>query len=257
MIKDSQLDLLCPLWDAPPGVKAFFTYRYGGVSTGPYGDVAGFNGLNLGLHSGDKIEDVMANRKLIRQLLPDEPKWLHQVHSTRVVEADFVESEPEADASFTVNKNTVCVVMTADCVPVLLCDTHGEIVAAAHAGWKGLVNGVLQNTVNTMRTYLGEEKREILAWIGPHIRQKSFQVQKDVVDIFCKSCLNRVAESAIIKNEAGYQLNLSMFVVEALRLVGVQNVKDCGLDTFSEADKFYSYRRDRITGRHAAIIYRN
>lgn len=256
MQRKPEIALLAPQWRAPNTIRAFFTYRSGGLSTGPYGALDGLNGLNLGRHAGDNPHNVRANRRLLSSFLPSEPRWLRQVHSTRVLEADQVECEPDADASFTLKENIVCVVMTADCVPVLLCDVHGKIVAAAHAGWKGLANGVLQNTVNAMREHVGDTKRDIIAWIGPHIRQEHFQVQQDVVDIYQASNLKNVAGAAIIKNGAGYQLNLALFVKEALRQVGVDNVSDCQLDTYADAEKFYSYRRDRVTGRHAAIIYR-
>jgi YfiH family protein len=163
-----ELEVIVPEWNAPENIKAFFTLRSGGMSACAYGDKDGFCGLNLGNHVGDNKYSVRGNRRIVTDMLGAEPKWLSQVHSSRVVRA-----EEQADAEFTTAAGIPCVVMTADCVPVLLCDKKGIVIAAAHAGWKGLADGVLQNTVAAMRKEIGDEA-EIIAWIGPHI-QRSFR----------------------------------------------------------------------------------
>lgn len=142
-----ELEVIVPEWNAPENIRAFFTLRSGGMSAGAYGDKDGFCGLNLGNHVGDNKYSVRGNRRIVTDMLGAEPKWLSQVHSSRVVRAEDNNTEEQADAEFTTAAGIPCVVMTADCVPVLLCDKKGTIVAAAHAGWKGLADGVLQTTV--------------------------------------------------------------------------------------------------------------
>src|SRR6185312_1184403 len=156
---------MVPQWEsAPRNVRALSTLRAGGVSRVPYDDGAGGGGLNLGLHVGDQEADVLENRRILRSLLPAEPVWLEQVHGTEVFHANKVANVPRADASIATQAGMVCVVMTADCLPVLFCDAGGKIVAAAHAGWRGLAGGVLERTVAAMRE---AGAGEILAWLGP------------------------------------------------------------------------------------------
>jgi polyphenol oxidase len=147
------LQSLRPDWpDLPAGVTALTTLRSGGVSGGPYGDGSnGGGGLNLGLHVGDAIDSVRENRDLLQAVLPTPPAWLTQVHGTRVVNAAAVTTAENADASIAGGAGAVCAVLTADCLPVLLCDAMGRVVGAAHAGWRGLLNGVLENTVQAMQ----------------------------------------------------------------------------------------------------------
>ncbi len=147
--------------------------------------------------------------------------------------------------------------MTADCVPVLFCEKNGKAVAAAHAGWRGLADGVLQACVEAMSGKLEDSSAEIMAWIGPHIRKESFEIREDVADYYRNSKLSGVCGEAIEKKADGsMRLDLSIFVREALRLSGVSEVYDCGLDTFSDPKRFYSYRRSGRTGRHGAFIYK-
>lgn len=251
-----QLEVLKPNWDAPSSVKAFFTYRYGGVSAGDFGSADGFNGLNLGTHVPDSPYNVRANRSIVRELLPADPAWLSQVHSTKVLRAEEVKGAPEADASFTALDDTVCVIMTADCVPVLFTDEKAQVVAAAHAGWKGLANGVLQETVKAMRGAMSDKNSQILAWIGPHIRQESFEVKEDLLSFYSQSVLADHLADAVLKKDQSYYLSLAKLVKAALNSVGVNAIWDCELDTFSDRQKFFSYRRDKQTGRHGAFIYK-
>lgn len=161
------MNLIIPEWSAPKNVRAFSTVRHGGVSESPYqGDDTGKNGLNFGMHVGDSPLAVKKNRAILREELPAEPVWLNQVHGTTVVNGENVTGVPDADASFAEKKGIVCTIMTADCLPVLLCDRAGTVVAAAHAGWRGLAGGVLENTIAVMR---GKTDSEIMAWLGPAI----------------------------------------------------------------------------------------
>ncbi|MEY4730430.1 MAG: hypothetical protein RL020_1588, partial [Pseudomonadota bacterium] len=138
-------DWITPDWPAPKNVRALITTRSGGVSTGP------FASMNLGAFLNDDAQAVKANRSILRRHLPAEPKWLRQVHGTKVVEADNLQSLTEADASVATKVNTVCAIATADCIPLLLCNEAGTVVAAAHAGWRGLCAGVIENTLQAMK----------------------------------------------------------------------------------------------------------
>ena len=167
-------DWIIPCWPAPARVRAFVTTRAGGVSAGPYAS------MNLGLRSGDAPEHVLQNRSLLRQALPAEPKWLRQVHGSGVVRADQMQGEVEADAAVTGAGATVCVVMAADCMPVLLCDRGGGVVGAAHAGWRGLSGGVVEQAVREM----GVPAVQLMAWLGPCIGPARFEVGGDVLAAF-------------------------------------------------------------------------
>ncbi len=253
---------LIPDWPAPANVRAFFTLRTEGFSSGPYGDIFGNNGLNLGLHTGDDKETVLANRKLLNRFQCKDIKWLSQCHSTKVLNAEDVQTEPpKADASVTTKPNIGCVVMTADCLPVLLCTSDGEVIGAAHAGWRGLADGVIQETVKEMRKKLKEGKvtgteTEILAWLGPRIGKDAFVVQDDVRQHYLNSALKDGVEENIKPFSEGYLLDLAGMAKLALAQVGVTQVFDSGLSTYENPELFYSYRRDGITGRHGAVIYK-
>ena len=165
-------DWIVPDWPAPKCVRSLITTRNGGVSRGPCAS------FNLGLRTGDDAQAVAANRALLRELLPQEPRWLKQVHGARVVAADSITAPPEADASVARVPGTVCAIMIADCLPVLLTDRSGCIVAAAHAGWRGLAAGVVEATVRAMEVAPGE----VLAYLGPCIGPGAFEVGADVYD---------------------------------------------------------------------------
>ena len=158
--------LIIPDWPAPLNVKALQTTRAGGISSPPY------DSLNLGDHVGDSPLAVERNRILLNRLLPSEPVWLEQVHGIRVANADMAGCLPQADACIARHRAAVCVVMTADCLPILLCDRQGSVVAAAHAGWKGLAAGVIEATVRAMEV----APENIMAWLGPAISQEAFEV---------------------------------------------------------------------------------
>ncbi|MDH5301620.1 MAG: peptidoglycan editing factor PgeF [Gammaproteobacteria bacterium] len=239
-------ELMRPNWPAPTGVCALTTTRAGGVSVAPY------DRLNLADHVGDDIAHVLENRRLLRDSLrlPAEPVWLQQVHGTVAVPAGPGQVGAVADASYTHARGVVCAVMTADCLPVLFCDRDGRSVAAAHAGWRGLVNGVLEQTVSKMD--VAPEK--LLAWLGPAIGPAAFEVGGEVRQAFVDH--QAQAAQAFVVNRPGHFL-ADLYALARLRL------QACGVDaiyggeycTFSQPDCFFSYRRQSRTGRMASLIW--
>jgi polyphenol oxidase len=248
------MDLIFPDWtDAPANVGAFSTIRTGGVSQAPYDDGTGGGGLNLGVHVGDDLERVRRNRALLRALLPAEPAWLSQVHGGRVLDAATAQEAPEADASIATRTGAVCVIQTADCLPVLLCDVHGKAVGAAHAGWRGLAQGVLENTVAEMRA---AGASEIAAWLGPAIGPRQFEVGQDVREAFAGRDAAMAAAFAPLAAQPGkYLADVYALARSVLRKAGVERVSGGGFCTVSDPARFYSYRRDRVTGRMASLIW--
>jgi YfiH family protein len=239
-------DWIVPDWPAPRGIKALITTRRGGASSGP------FSSFNLGLRTGDEPQAVTLNRARLRGVLPQEPRWLRQVHGSKVVEADTIADAPEADASVARRPGTVCVIMIADCMPVLFTDRRGSVVAAAHAGWRGLAGGVLEATVLAMEV----EPAEILAYIGPGIGPEAFEVGADVHEAFVGR--HREAEIAFIPHRPGKWLaNLHVLARQALARAGVTQIHGDVQCTYSSPERFFSYRRTRVTGRMAALIWRD
>lgn len=235
--------MIQPDWPAPPSVRACMTTREGGVSQPPWAS------FNLGDHVGDNPAHVAANRARLRQTLPAEPGWLRQVHSARVVELGR-DANPEADAAFTRARGPVCAVLTADCLPVLFCDRAGSVVAAAHAGWRGLANGVLEATVAAM----GVPPGEILAWMGAAIGPQAFEVGEAVREAFVAQ--HSQAAAAFVPHAPGKWL-ADLYALARIRLgsAGVDALYGGGRCTFTEAETFYSYRRDGVTGRMAALVW--
>lgn len=259
----SEVASIVPEWtgERPAHVKAFFTERTGGISSGPYGGPEGIMGMNLARHTGDLAMCVDMNRTILAQCLPAAPKWLTQVHGVKVLRADDVEGEPEADAAFTTTPGVVCAVMTADCLPVLFADRKGRIVGAAHAGWPGLAAGVLQETVHAMRRALadaGEAEPELAVWFGPRIGKEAFEVGEDVLDAM-KTHLPEAQKAFRPAGTPGkYFADLGALARQALAQAGVpeEAVSDCGLSTYADPKRFWSYRRDGArSGRHAALIW--
>ena len=236
--------MIQPDWPAPARVKSLMTTRSGGSSQAPW------TSLNLGDHVGDDPLNVTANRARLRRQLPAGPGWLRQVHSARVVELGR-EPNPEADASFTRESGQVCAVLTADCLPVLLCDRAGSVVAAAHAGWRGLAGGVLEATVAAMQV----PPEGILAWMGAAIGPQAFEVGDEVREAFVAQHPQAVA--AFVSQPTPGKWLADIYHLARIRLAhaGVQAIHGGGRCTFSEADSFFSYRRDGVTGRMAALIW--
>lgn len=242
---DIDRDCIIPEWPAPPSVRALVTSRSGGTSTGPH------YSLNLGLKAGDDPAAVLQNRARLQDLLPQPPRWLAQVHGSRVVDADTLDDVPEADASVAVHPGTVCTIMIADCLPVLFCDRAGRCVGAAHAGWRGLAGGVLANTVARMPAAASD----LIAWIGPGIGPEAFEVGDDVWHAFCDRHPENAA--AFRKHTPGKWLSdLPALARMALQRAGVGSIHACGLCTYSDPARFFSYRRDGVTGRMAALVWR-
>jgi len=245
---------IVPDWPAPTNVRALITTRAGGVSAGPFDDGRGGGGMNLGLKSGDDIGRVLQNRARVRAMLPAEPRWLQQVHGATVADLDGEDLAAAADAAITRQPRRVCVVSIADCMPVLFADCKGGAVGAAHAGWRGLAAGILQDTAAAMRRRLGDADRELLAYLGPAIGPAHFEVGAEVLGAMGER-LPQAAEAFRPLGRGKYLCDLFALARQALSQVGVSRVfggADC---TYGDATRFYSFRRDRVTGRHAALIW--
>lgn len=247
-------ELIFPDWEAPDNVRGFSTTRGGGVSPYPYhGKTLSDGGLNLALHVGDDSGCVEQNRNHLREWLPGEPLWLNQVHGTRVVQAGAVSGLPEADASFSTTRHAVCLVQTADCLPVLFCDAAGRVVAAAHAGWRGLAEGILEETLSRMRQ---AGAMEILAWMGPAIGPQCFEVGEDVLEAFSARDEDLATYFRPRAGEQGkYLANIYALARHMLEKQGVSKISGGHFCTVSDAARFYSYRRDGVTGRMATGIW--
>lgn len=238
---------LIPDWPAPANVRALVTTRHGGVSAGPYAS------FNLGGHVGDSPVAVAQNRALLRGVLPDEPKWLEQVHGIAVADAASPEPVPCADAAVATEADRVCAVMTADCLPVLLCDQAGQVVAAAHAGWRGLVAGILEETVKRMRV----APESVLAWLGPAIGPDAFEVGAEVLEAF--AAVDRGDAAAFRPGAAAGKWQADLFFLARRRLerAGVTRIYGGGVCTYADPERFFSYRRDGVTGRFASLVWRS
>ncbi|MDR1646894.1 MAG: peptidoglycan editing factor PgeF [Zoogloeaceae bacterium] len=237
-------EFIVPDWPVPAGVRALQSTRLGGVSTAPYAD------FNLGGHVGDAPEAVAENRALLRAALPADPFWLVQVHGFRVMDLDAMPAHGEADAALSRRPDCVCAVMTADCLPVLFCDQGATVVAAAHAGWRGLCAGVLEATLAAMRVPAGE----ILAWLGPAIGREAFEVGGEVRAAFVAR--DRAAASAFRERGNGkFLADLYALAQQRLNAAGVMAIHGGGFCTVSEARRFFSYRREGRTGRMASLIW--
>lgn len=243
-------ELIFPSWPAPSNVRASMTTRRGGVSGGPYA-AGSEGGLNLGMGAGDARDSVLANRARLRTHLPAEPAWLKQVHGARVVDAaQSADVAIEADASYTDRPGVVCGILVADCMPILFCDRAGTRVAAAHAGWRGLAAGVLEAAIAASRLDPGDT----IAWIGPAIGATRFEVGNDVRDAFLES--DSACGTAFKAHDEGKWLaDLPTLARMRLNACGVGDVVESGFCTASDATRFYSYRRDGVTGRMAALIW--
>lgn len=237
---------IVPDWPAPSHVRAVITTRAGGSSAGPYAS------LNLGMRTGDDASAVAANRARLRAALPQEPKWLRQVHGNTVIDADgLTTTMPEGDASIARWPGTVCAVLIADCVPVLLTTYTGTVVAIAHAGWRGLASGVIERTVAA----IGARSGELLAYLGPGIGPRAFEVGPDVRKSFLAE---DPEDSAAFAPHAPEKWLADLFLLtrRRLRRAGVHNVFGGDICTYSDPERFFSYRRERTTGRMAALIWR-
>lgn len=238
---------IVPDWPAPTHIKAVTTLRGDGVSTAP------FDSWNLARHVDDKPAHVEMNRALLskRLGLPQEPFWLEQVHGTRVLAVDDADaSDRQADGSYAHTRGHVCVVMTADCLPLLLCNRAGTEVAAVHAGWKGLADGVIEAALGCFQSPV----QDLLVWLGPAIGPQVFEVGAEVRDIFLRK--NEQADDAFTAlGNNKYLADIYELARQRLQRCGVHAVFGGQHCTFTEAALFYSYRRERVTGRMASLIW--
>jgi len=234
---------ILPDWPAPPGVRALATTRRGGVSRAPW------HGFNLGAHVGDDPRAVAANRTLLRRELPAEPVWLSQVHGIRCVDAADTQPGTEADASFTRQRGVVCAVLTADCLPVLLCDERATVVGVVHAGWRGLAAGVIEAAVAAM----GESGERLMAWLGPAIGPRAFEVGGEVRELFVDH--DPQAASAFVAADGKWLCDIQQLARQRLHALGIRRVASADSCSAADADQFFSYRRDGVSGRMASLIW--
>jgi YfiH family protein len=235
------LSVIRPDWPAPANVHAFTTTRNGGYSLGPW------KSLNLGMSCGDDILTVMKNRERLNHLLPTAPQWLRQEHGIRVVaHPGTINAELKADAIMSFKEGRVCAVLTADCLPVFFCDVHGKEVAVAHAGWRGLAAGILQNVVASMNA----KPDELIAWLGPAIGPSAYEVGDDM-----KTALSGDLSPCFYPHGDRWLFNLYDASRIALNQCGLSSIHGGDFCTFSNPDQFFSYRRDPKTGRMASLIW--
>ena len=248
--------MLIPEWpELPAQVGAFSTLRHGGVSLGRFGDGVGGGGMNLASHVEDSLAHVLHNRELLRQSLPASPLWLEQVHGVDAVDLDARAFDTRVDACITARAGVVCAVQSADCLPVLLCDANNLVVGAAHAGWRGLVNGVLENTVSAMLKR-GANLETLSVWLGPAIGPRRYVVGEEVRQQFIDA--DAVAAGAFAPHaelDDKFYADLYSLARQRLRAVGIKTIRGGEFCTVSTPGKFYSYRRDGMTGRMANLIW--
>lgn len=233
-------------WPSPTGVNAVYSDRLLGVSQSPY------DSYNLGDHVGDSPQAVTTNRADFQLSMPEQVCWLQQIHSTKVVDAHAASGQLlEADASVAYKAGAACVVMTADCLPLLLCDKQAQVVAAVHAGWRGLLNGVIENTVMKMAV----DPQQIMVWMGPAIGPQAFEVGTEVRQQF----IAKSADAALAFRPSGepekYYADIFSLAKQRLNALGINDIYQQGSCTYSEPERFFSYRRDGQTGRMAAAIW--
>ena len=240
--------MITPAWTAPNTVSALSTTRKGGVSVAP------FDSFNVGLHVGDDEQAVLANRALLTNQLPNPAVWLNQTHSSDVVVIDE-ESDlslvRSADALYTRLVKQPLAIMTADCLPVLLCSSSGDEVAAVHGGWRGLAKGILANTVSHFQA----PASDIIVWLGPAIGPLQFEVGQEVKECFCSQ--NPVHQQAFTAKHEKYMADIYLLARQQLAQLGVVKIHGGEHCTVTEKSQFFSYRRDGQTGRMASLIWRN
>ena len=237
-------DWIVPDWPAPSAVQALITTREGGVSHGAYAS------LNLSTRGGDDPIAVERNLETLRSVLPGDPIWLHQVHGADVVDAESALPFTSADAAVARSRHIVCGVMTADCMPVLLAHKKGHAVGVAHAGWRGMAGCVIEATLARMNV----PAADTMAYLGPAISQQAFEVGPDVYEAFVN---NDNETSAAFAPAASGKFHADLYALARRRLAraGVRDVYGGGFCTYTERERFYSYRRDHVTGRMASLIW--
>jgi len=235
---------LIPDWPAPAHVKSLQTTRKGGTSAAPY------DSFNLGSHVGDNPLAVTRNRMLLAPLMPSEPVWLNQVHGVTVADAGHAGCLPQADASISAHPGAVCVVMTADCLPLLLCDDKGSVVGAAHAGWRGLCDGVIEQTVHAMQV----PASSLMAWLGPAIGPAAFEVGAEVRAAFVAK-QPQAATAFVAGVDGKWMADIYQLARLRLNALGITRIYGGDLCTYNDPERFYSYRRDGASGRMGTFIW--
>lgn len=244
---------ISPDWPAPANVRTHITTRAGGVSLAPYAS------NNVGLHVGDNPEQVAANRAQLsaRLGLQHSPQWLEQIHGVKVINAKTDGVVRTADGSYSNQKGHACLVMTADCLPILLCDKQGTQVAALHCGWRSLAKGICARGLQKFSVAPGD----ILAYLGPAISQPHFEVGVDVLEAFFNAARNQQHADEIANAFISAQRPLHFYAdiyalaraeLHALGVTAIYGGGDC---TYTDAARFYSFRRDKVTGRMASLIW--
>jgi len=250
------VEVLTPDWPVPPNIHSLVTTRDGGISLPP------FSSLNLGDHVGDDPRTVQANRTILRVQLPSDPIWLKQVHgtfvSTPMNRRLLSEHVIEADAAVTNQANEVLVVMTADCLPILFSNQMGDVVGVAHAGWRGLCAGVLENTVTEMlKLGTGMSANKLMAWMGPAIGPAAFEVGEDVYAAFLNAGIAFPANAfvAIPGRPGKFFANLYTLAQSRLSALGLEQIYGGNFCTVTDQKRFFSHRRDGNSGRFASFIW--
>lgn len=244
------LQLIKPNWDAPANIHAYSTTRLGGVSEGA------FLGLNLGAHVQDDPQHVFANRQLLTSEFNSAADfcWLNQTHSDRLIKLNATTGQNiDADASWADTNQHTCVVMTADCLPVLVTDKKGSFVTAIHAGWRGLKDGIIEKSIQKICTELSIPSDQLLVWLGPCIGPEAFEVGDDVRDEFIAE--NPLSNCAFIAANNKWLANLQQLAILRLAPFSGITISADASCTFKDSERFYSYRRDGITGRLATFIW--
>ena len=238
-------------WPAPEFIKAGTTVRTGGVSQAPY------DSFNLATHVGDEPSQVLQNRQqfLSELKLTTAPHWLEQTHSTEAILLPANETLVKADASYSFEKKTVCVVMTADCLPLLITDKEGSCVAAIHAGWRGLADGIVERTI----AQLPAKEESLLVWLGPAIGAKVYEVGEEVYDAFTEADIEaqQAFQEVVVQgmSEKHWLFDIYHMATLKLKRLGINHIYGGDFCTFSDEQQFYSYRRDGVTGRMASFIW--
>lgn len=247
----TSFDYLVPDWPAPDNVQAAITLRSSGSSCSPY------NHFNLATHVGDNPQQVELNRQqLIQQLnIQAQPRWLNQVHGTKVVNGSIRDCLLEADGCFTDSVNHCCVILTADCLPVLLCNQQGTKVAAVHAGWRGLCGGIIGNAIKKF-----DQNDTLLAYLGPAISAAHFEVGPEVLELFLANATDnehavKIEQAFVNSSGDRYFADLYALARAELQKNAVTHIYGGNFCSFGQPEQFYSYRRDKNCGRNASLIW--
>jgi len=247
------MSIIIPDWQIPENIKTLVTTRQGGVSKAP------FDSFNLAEHVGDNAYDVRCNRHKLLTYLPAAPLWLNQVHSNRVVDAMCSVSGVDADSSYTTEADQVCAVMSADCLPVLICNRQATAVAAVHAGWRGLLNGIIEQAVDKVLSAAQCQAEDLLIYLGPAIGPEKFEVSEDVRQAFLQTASDKKKSqycfTAITSLPGKYLADIYQLAHIRLQQYGIENISGGNYCTYSDQENFFSYRREGKTGRMASLIW--